>query len=76
MSFLSNLFGRNKTSDLENEFYELMQRQAFEMMGMGVSPAEVPERATNAAAEIMMKKYSLSMSAMVKIIEGAMRRHQ
>lgn len=76
MGFLSNLLNRNKPPDLEDEFYSLMQKQAFEMMGMDVSPSEVPRLATNKAAEIMMVKYAIPMSSMVKIIERAMRRHQ
>jgi hypothetical protein len=76
MSFLGNLFGKNKKPDLEDEFYNLFQQQAFEMMGMGASPSDVAELATNKAAEIMMTKYSIPMPSMVKIIERAMRRHK
>ncbi len=76
MGFFSNLFRGNRTPDLEDEFYNLMQSQAFEMMGMGVSPTEVPKLATNKAAEILMMKYAIPMESMVKIIERAMRRHQ
>lgn len=76
MGFLRRLFGGNQKPDLEDEFYDLMQQQAFEMMGMGISPAEVPELATNKAAEIMMRKYAIPLPSMVKIIEKAMLRHR
>jgi hypothetical protein len=77
MSPFGNLFGKkDKQSDLEDEFYNLMQQQALDLMGQGVSPVEVPQIATNQAAEIMMRKYAIPMESMVKIIERSMKRHR
>jgi hypothetical protein len=72
------LFGGSKPSreSLEKEFYDLMQSQAFEMMGLGHNISEVPKLATNKAADILMKKYGISMPDMVKIIEGSMKKHR
>jgi hypothetical protein len=67
---------KDKQPDLEDEFYNLMQQQALDLMGQGVSPAEVPQIATNQAAEIMMRKYAIPMDSMVKIIERSMKRHR
>ncbi len=60
---------------LENEFYDLMQRQALEMMGLGYEITEIPKLATNKAADIIMKKYGIAMPEMAKIIESAMLKH-
>jgi|WetSurMetagenome_2_1015567.scaffolds.fasta_scaffold760624_2 hypothetical protein len=77
MGLFGNLFGKkDKQSDLEDEFYNLMQQQALDLMGQGVSLAEVPQIATNQAAELMMRKYALPMDSMVKIIERSMKRHR
>ena len=71
------IFGKkDKQPDLEDEFYNLMQQQALDLMGQGVSPAEVPQIATNQAAEIMMRKYAIPMDSMVKIIERSMKQHR
>jgi len=72
-----SLFGKkNQQPDLEDEFYNLMQQQALDLMGQGVSSAEVPQIATNQAAEIMMRKYAIPMDSMVKIIQRSMQRQR
>ena len=77
MGILSKLFNKQaKQPELEDEFYNLMQQQALDLMGQGVSPVDVPKIATNQAAEIMMRKYAIPMPSMVKIIERAMRRQR
>ncbi len=74
MSLFKNLFGGNKRPDLEDEFLASMQTQAFELMGQGVDPVEVPRIATNRVAEQMMAKYRLPLESMINIIERAMQR--
>jgi hypothetical protein len=75
VSPFGNLFGKkNQQPDLEDEFYNLMQQQALDLMGQGVSPVDAPRLAANQAAEIMMRKYAIPMDSMVKIIERSMKR--
>jgi hypothetical protein len=67
---------KTSSPDLEDEFYNLMQQQALDLMGQGVSPVNAPRLATNQAAEIMMRQYAIPMDSMVKIIERSMKRQR
>ena len=60
---------------LEDEFYEILQQETFEMAGSGYNSYEIPKLATNKAAEKLMRKYGIAMSEMMEIIKSAMHKH-
>ena len=70
------LFGKSVPSraELENEFGDLLQTQIIEFVSRGIQGNEVSELATNRTAEILMKKYGLSTTEIVKIAEGSVRK--